>query len=606
MAPPAAPDAASTPGEPRRRATDPAPDPSAGTDPVSRRSASGATHTGEARARVVERLRHDEERFRRLAERARDVIFTLRSEPAVRFEFVSPSVEEVTGYAPDDLYADPAPGLDLLVPEAGPLPWDPDRPAGPGPVVQVAARHRDGSRIWVESRTVVVDDPVDGRRLEGILRDVTEAKRAEQELMADMATLELLHDVAVEVERTHDLPALLARVLEMVCTRTGWATGRIWAVTGEGHETDLQPVASWPGAPAHEAPPAPSRIALDAVAHGAPAWADHWERDLATDADDAPADTGGPTGTTDRTDTEGIAVAVPVVVHGRCQGAIELGAPGRVRDARLEATLENVGAHVGRAVERAMADENRRAQHDAHAAFIARAAHELRGSLAAVSMTAATLADYHEKLDHDAVAKIAAQLSAGEARLRTLADRLLDLSTIETGSLRLEPTEMDLRPVVEACIDALGTGTGEEGTRPVPEVTVHLRGSGAARVVADEIAVRQIVTNLLANAAIHGGPHVHVSIEVAADRVLIAVADDGPGVADDLVGRLFEPFVRGRAARGSGTGLGLPISQGLARAMGGDLTYEPGPPPAAHAYDDDSGADTRPTGFVLHLRAAPA
>lgn len=550
--------------DPPRRATDPPVDPSSPGDPVRRRSAGGAGPTGDRRARVVDRIRREEERFRRLADRARDVIVTVRTSPTVHFEYVAPAIEDLTGLTPEDLYEDPAAGLTLLASTEGPLPWDPACPPGPGEVVQVATRHRDGSEIWLESRTMVVDDPVEGRRVEGILRDATAAKLAERELMADMATLALLHDVAVEVERRTDLVTMAEGVLEVVCTLTGWPAGRVWTTVGD---EDLQVpalLARWPAG--HEVDEAArSGYVAVAIAAPEPTWSDRWESEAPYDPDE-------------------VTVAAAIVVDGRPWGAIELSSPDGVRDARLAATLASVAAHVGRGAERSIADQQRRDQHDAYAAFIARAAHELRGSLAAVSTTAATLADHHEDLDHDRVVRIAGQLADGEARLRTLADRLLDLSTIETGSVPLDLVEADLSEIVRSCVDEVRSTAG--GDR-----VIVARADHPARAVLDEIAVRQILANLLTNAVLHGGSRIDVVVENVGGAVLVAVEDEGPGIEEHLVAQLFLPFVRGRATRGTGTGLGLSISRGLARAMGGDLTYEPVP----------IAEGTEATRFVLRL-----
>jgi PAS domain S-box-containing protein len=129
-------------------------------------------------------LRESEERFRRLAENASDVLFRFRSRPDRGFEYVSPAVHEIVGYTPDELYADPELAEKLLDPS------DLARLAGLGespsalraPQV-VRARRRDGRVAWLELRLVPV---VDARgafvAIEGIGRDVTEAREMEEQL----------------------------------------------------------------------------------------------------------------------------------------------------------------------------------------------------------------------------------------------------------------------------------------------------------------------------------------------------------------------------------------------------------------------------------------
>jgi signal transduction histidine kinase len=97
-------------------------------------------------------------------------------------------------------------------------------------------------------------------------------------------------------------------------------------------------------------------------------------------------------------------------------------------------------------------------------------------------------------------------------------------------------------------------------------------------VRADRRAALQIVLNLLSNAVKYNarGGAVSVTSRHEGDRVLVEVEDEGPGIAPEVAHRLFTPFDRLDAERWSGapgSGLGLALSQGLARALGGDLDH---------------------------------
>jgi signal transduction histidine kinase len=98
-------------------------------------------------------------------------------------------------------------------------------------------------------------------------------------------------------------------------------------------------------------------------------------------------------------------------------------------------------------------------------------------------------------------------------------------------------------------------------------------------VFADPEKVRQILLNLLSNAIKFSEPEgrVDVSCTVESAVVRIHVSDTGPGIPDDKLERIFEPFVQlqpGRTRTHEGTGLGLAISRDLARAMHGEVTVE--------------------------------
>ena len=93
--------------------------------------------------------------------------------------------------------------------------------------------------------------------------------------------------------------------------------------------------------------------------------------------------------------------------------------------------------------------------------------------------------------------------------------------------------------------------------------------------MADPIRVRQIIRNLLTNAARYGGSSVRVETGASAGRASICVIDDGDGVADPVAKHLFEPYGHDAASQSSeSVGLGLHVSRTLARLMGGDLSYE--------------------------------
>jgi signal transduction histidine kinase len=105
----------------------------------------------------------------------------------------------------------------------------------------------------------------------------------------------------------------------------------------------------------------------------------------------------------------------------------------------------------------------------------------------------------------------------------------------------------------------------------------HRSGDASLTVFADREKVQQIVVNLLANAVkfTRAGGSVELDWRVEDEQLLVRVRDTGSGIPEEKIEEIFEPFVQLRASGSipsGGTGLGLPISRDLARAMGGNVS----------------------------------
>ncbi|NQX16738.1 HAMP domain-containing sensor histidine kinase [Rathayibacter sp. VKM Ac-2857] len=206
-------------------------------------------------------------------------------------------------------------------------------------------------------------------------------------------------------------------------------------------------------------------------------------------------------------------------------------------------------------------------------AFVSDAAHELRTPVAGIQAAADALvrADgTEEERERLSVHVVRESLRAG----RLIQDMLL-MARLDEG-LALDARPLDAGAVAAAAIERqLLRG---EGPGSGPEIVLH-RDPTAPLVHADADRLGQIVGNLLENAARFARSRIDVTLAHADGRVTVTVDDDGPGVPEADRDRVFDRLVRLDDARNradGGSGLGLPIARGLARALGGDLVCLPG------------------------------
>ncbi|SOB79463.1 two-component system, OmpR family, sensor kinase [Streptomyces sp. 1331.2] len=235
----------------------------------------------------------------------------------------------------------------------------------------------------------------------------------------------------------------------------------------------------------------------------------------------------------------------------------------RTEVGRVGAALNRMLGHVGDALARRHTVEERLR------AFAADASHELRTPVAAVRGHA-ELALRHPGPVPAPVRHSLERIDAEAVRMGAIVEDLLLLARLDAGR-PLAAEEVDLtRIALDAVADARAAGPEHRWRLVLPEDPVLVRGDGHR--------LSQVVANLLANARTHtpSGTGVELRLRREGDggQAELSVTDDGPGIAPDLVGRVFERFVRGDRARSratGSTGLGLAIVRAVVRAHGGTV-----------------------------------
>ena len=231
---------------------------------------------------------------------------------------------------------------------------------------------------------------------------------------------------------------------------------------------------------------------------------------------------------------EGKRTLVPVDIDGRNERLLYLGAPGELA-----------------------------AYEELRAGFTAAVSHELRTPLARLL----ALLESAELPDADPL-ELIEQARAEVEQVRELIDDVLFLSELETGKEVVSLGSTAVRPV----LDEVQAKLAERAERA--DVRIVVEGDAGLELPLRPRMLRTVVENLAENALRYAGPRstLELSISREGDNVVLRAVDDGGGVTDDDLPRLFERFYRADRARASrGTGLGLAIVKHVVTSGGGTV-----------------------------------
>jgi PAS domain S-box-containing protein len=262
-----------------------------------------------------------------------------------------------------------------------------------------------------------------------------------------------------------------------------------------------------------------------------------------------------------------------------------------------DGTVTGVVAHGSDVTEHVLARrEAQRARTEAEQAnlaksqFLATMSHEIRTPINAAM-------GYADLLDAGIAGKLTESQQKYVDGIRTssrhllgLVSDVLDLAKIDAGETMVGVTDTELRPPVEAAVRLVAPQAGEKGLA----LDAAWQCDPAIRVRADEERVRQILINLLSNAAKFTDTGGSVTVRCRTSRapsggsalpeigpwVVVDVEDTGRGMTEEQQARVFDPFIQveaGLTRQTGGTGLGLTISRRLARLMGGELAVRSTP-----------------------------
>ncbi len=205
--------------------------------------------------------------------------------------------------------------------------------------------------------------------------------------------------------------------------------------------------------------------------------------------------------------------------------------------------------------------------------FLADVSHELKTPIFAAQGFVHTLLDNPEE-DLEIRMKFLEKAAKSLDGLDNLVQDLLTVSQIETGAIKIEKKKLDLRPLVEEIFEQV------EGKAKKRNVKLKLIApTGSIQVKADAQRISQVILNLVVNGIKYGKEKGLVQVIVAEKKKVytISVVDNGPGIPEEHLHRIFERFYRidkSRAKNSGGTGLGLSIVKHIVQAHNSKISVQ--------------------------------
>ncbi len=209
--------------------------------------------------------------------------------------------------------------------------------------------------------------------------------------------------------------------------------------------------------------------------------------------------------------------------------------------------------------------------------FIGMAAHDLRKPVGVIlTYSAFVLDEAGDRLDDEQRGFLRASLAAA-ADMQRLIDNFLDVSVIESGHLRLEPSRATVAEILAGAVPLVRLVAARKKVELLTEA-----GNDQRPVTVDVAKLQQVLVNLLSNAVEHSkaGQRVWLAARREETELVLSVRDEGPGLAPADQKRLFAPFARADTRKTAGersVGLGLAIARLVVEAHGGRIRVESEP-----------------------------
>jgi PAS domain S-box-containing protein len=485
-----------------------------------------------------ERLRAAEERYRLVVEQLPAIAYIderrddgpTRTWPCV---YVSPQVETILGFTPEEWMNGPETWDDLIHPDdlaraarADARHYELGEPVD----VELRIMGRDGEYRWIRDQAVIVrDDGGEPRWSQGIWLDVTERK------LAELALEEAEQRYRAIVEH---VPAAIYLDKADASMQSVYVSPQIEAITGVSPERWISEPELW-----LELIDPEDRPHIEATYRRAAEARAPWSAEYRMRTADG------------RT----------IWIHDETTFLLDAaGTPTYMQGVIFDITERKLAEQALRESEQREreAAERLRSLDEMKNTFLAAVSHELRSPLTSILGLSLTL-ERAPDLDAGDRTDLLSRLATNARKLDRLLKDLLDIDRLNRGIVEPQLRMTDVGALARRTVESLDVLGGRE---------VQVR-TDAVMIAVDPPKIERIVENLLVNAARHTGPDRRIWLEVAPANagVLIRVADDGPGVPTEVRDEIFEPFRQGPSpsAHSPGTGVGLSLVARFAELHGG-------------------------------------
>jgi PAS domain S-box-containing protein len=481
-------------------------------------------------------IRQAEERYRLLVEEMPAISYLSERAPEPEpwpTRYISPQVERILGFTPEEWLGDPTLWTRLLHPD------DRERAAAADTAhyetgepldIELRVHDKDGNVLWLRDQAVITRDH-DGTALfsQGIMFDVTERKLAEERL----ADAERRYRAIVE-----HVPAAIYLHRPTDAMDTVYMSPQVFEIVGVPAEAWIADPDLWYRLVVPEDRDRALASFLDAVAAG-----ENWRAEYRMRTPDGRV----------------------VWIHDETTFLTdEHGEPMLVQGVMFDVTERKLAEQALRESEQREreAAERLRALDEMKNTFLAAVSHELRSPLTSILGLALTLerAPDIQGPDRD---DLLSRLAVNARKLDRLLKDLLDIDRLNRGIVEPQYRVSDVAAIGRRTVEHLEALAGREVIVQTDPVVIPV----------DPPKIERIVENLLMNAARHTQDDRRIWLIVGPHEggVRITVEDDGPGVPPELRGEIFEPFRQGptRSPHSPGTGIGLSLVARFAELHGG-------------------------------------